>query len=57
VAPKQLHGKEQFVWPDYWIPIVNEGQVEGQDYLHSRKGVAVMVIGRLKPGVTPQQAT
>ena len=23
VAPAQFHGTEQFVWPDYWIPIVN----------------------------------
>jgi predicted permease len=36
---------------------VNEEQVEGQDYLHSRTDVAVTLIGRLKPGVTPQQAT
>lgn len=57
VAPKQFHGTEQFAWPDYWIPIVNEEQVDGQDYLQSRTEVAVTVIGRLKLGVTPQQAT
>ena len=57
VAPAQFHGTERFVWPDYWIPIVNEGQVEGSDYLHNRTSVSVTVIGRLKPGVTPQQAT
>lgn len=56
VAPERFHGTEQFVWPDYWIPMVNEEQVEGQDYLHSRTTVAVTVIGRLNPGVTPQQA-
>ena len=57
VAPAQFHGAEQFVWPDYWIPMVNEEQVEGSDYLHSRTSIAVTVIGRLKPGVTPRQAT
>jgi predicted permease len=57
VAPAPFHGTEQFVWPDYWIPMVNEEQVERQDYLRSRADVAVTVIGRLKPGVTPQQAT
>jgi predicted permease len=58
VAPKQFHGTEQFGWPDYWIPIVNE-QLEGQDYLRGRTNAdaAVTVIGRLKPGVTAQQAT
>jgi predicted permease len=57
VAPARFHGTEQFVWPDYWMPMVNEEQVEGWDYLHSRTSITVTVIGRLKPGVTPQQAT
>jgi predicted permease len=57
VAPARFHGTERFVWPDYWMPMVNEEQVEGSDYLHKRTSIAVTVIGRLKPGVTPQQAT
>ena len=57
VAPARFHGTERFVWPDYWMPMVNEEQVEGSDYLHSRTSITVTVIGRLKPGVTPQQAT
>ncbi len=57
VAPARFHGTERFVWPDYWIPIVNKEQAPGSDYLHRRASVAVTVIGRLKPGVTPQQAT
>ena len=57
VAPAQFHGTERFAWPDYWMPMANEEQVEGWDYLHSRTSVTVTVIGRLKPGVTPQQAT
>ena len=57
VAPARFHGTERFVWPDYWIPIVNKEQAQGSDYLHRRASVAVTVIGRLKPGVTPQQAT
>ncbi len=57
VAPERFHGTERFVWPDYWMPMVNEEQVEGSDYLHSRTSITVTVIGRLKPGVTPQQAT
>ncbi len=27
VAPARFHGTERFVWPDYWMPIVNEGGV------------------------------
>ncbi len=57
VAPAQFHGAERFVWPDYRIPMVNEEQVERSDYLHSRTAITVTVIGRLKPGVTPLQAT
>ena len=53
VAPAQFHGMERFVWPDYWIPIVNEGL----GFLQSRASMVVTVIGRLKAGVTPQQAT
>ena len=45
------------MWPDYWMPMANEQQVEGSDYLHSRTSITVTVIGRLKPGVTPRQAT
>jgi predicted permease len=55
VAAASFHGTERFSWPDYWIPIVNN--LGGSDYLQSRNGRAVLVIGRLKPGVTQQQAT
>ncbi len=57
VAQARFHGTERFDWPDYWIPIANEEQVEGADYLTSRTEVAITVIGRLEPGITPQQAT
>jgi predicted permease len=53
VAPAAFHGTERFVWPDYWMPMV----MEGPDFLHSRTSISVTVIGRLKPGVTPQWAT
>jgi predicted permease len=53
VAPALFHGTEQFVWPDYWIPFVNWGS----DVLDSRTSVSLTMLGRLKPGVTPRQAT
>ena len=55
VAAPSFHGTERFSWPHYWIPIVNT--LGGSEYLQSRDGRAVLMIGRLKPGVTPQQAT
>jgi predicted permease len=52
VAPEQFHGTEKFDRPDYWIPFVNWGQ----QVLRNRTSISVTVLGRLKPGVTPQQA-
>jgi len=52
VAPAKFHGAERFVWPDYWIPMANS-----ELSLQSRRSINVTVIGRLKPGVTPQWAT
>lgn len=49
VAPAAFHGTEKFQWPDYWIPMVNEQQVDSFDYLHSRDSITVTVIGRLAP--------
>jgi predicted permease len=56
VASARFHGTERFAWPDYWIPIVN-GRLRSADNLQSRTRNALTVIGRLKPGATPQQAT
>jgi len=53
VAPARFHGTERFVCPDYWMPIA----MEGADFPQNRSSIDVMVIGQLKPGVTPQQAT
>ncbi len=53
VAPPRFHGTERFVWPDYWIPVVNHFNPE---YLRDRTGHPLTVLGRLKPGVTPEQA-
>ncbi len=53
VAPPRFHGTERFEWPDYWIPVVNDIDAE---YLKDRTGHPLTVLGRLKPGVTPQQA-
>jgi predicted permease len=57
VAAPQFHGTERFAWPDYWVPMVNQEQVDGSSGEQDRTSVAVTVIGRLKPGVTQQQAT
>ena len=53
VAPPRFHGTERFVWPDYWIPVVNHFDAK---YLQDRTGRPLTVLGRLKPGVMPEQA-
>ena len=57
IAPPEFQGTERFYFPGYWIPMVNEEQAEGWDFQHDRLASSVSVIGRIKPGVTVQQAT
>ena len=54
VAPARFHGTERFERPDYYIPVVNYFDAA---YLQNRTGRPLTVLGRLKPGVTLQQAT
>ncbi len=53
VAPAKFHGTEKFDWPDYFIPVVNHFDAK---QLADRTGWPLTVLGRLKPGVTSQQA-
>jgi predicted permease len=57
VAPPGFRGTELFYAPDFWVPIVNQQQVEGSSNLDSRTNRGRWLIGRLKSGVTPAQAT
>ena len=57
VAPPEFRGTLVFVFPDFWVPIVNQEQVEGVNVLNARgKRGILMVLGHLKAGVTPSQA-
>ena len=43
--------------PDFYVPIVNQEQVDGVNLLNERgKRWVFTVMGHLKPGVTPAQA-
>ncbi len=57
VAPQYFNGVERFFSPELWVPIHNESQIEGYEWLEGRQNNNAFVVGRLKPGVTPQQAT
>ena len=56
VAPPQFRGIELYFSPAFWVPIVNTEQVSG-DNLEERGDRSIWLVGRLKPGVTPAQAT
>src|SRR5580658_10152668 len=57
VAPPEFRGTELFFAPAMWIPMVEEPTVQGNDSLQYRGNHSEYTEGRLKPGVTPTQAT
>jgi hypothetical protein len=56
IAPAGFHGTELFYWPEVWVPMMMQPRIEGHSWLDSRSSFNAWVIGRLAPGVTPQQA-
>ncbi len=58
VTPPAFHGTLLFFYPDFFVPIVNHEQVDPGYDLNTR-GIRWIfeVVGHLKPGVTPAQAT
>jgi predicted permease len=57
VAPPRFNGTLVFFNPGFFVPIVNQEQVEGVNDLNARgKRFIFMTMGHLKPGVTPAQA-
>ncbi len=57
VAPPEFHGTLLFAFPDFFLPMVNEEQVEGRDVLNARGTRWIyLALGHLKAGVTTAQA-
>ncbi len=57
VAPREFHGTLLFLFPDFFVPLVNQEQIEGLDMLNARGNRWVFqVMGHLKPGVSVEQA-
>jgi predicted permease len=58
VAPPGLQGTILFFAPDIFLPMVNHEQLTGEELLNGRGAHWMFeMVGRLKPGVTPAQAT
>jgi hypothetical protein len=47
VSPESFHGTDDFLWPDYWFPLLNATQVTGNDDLSWRDHYAFDIMGRL----------
>jgi predicted permease len=58
VAEREFHGTELFYWPDVWVPMMMQAQIEvGNPWLENRGTFNTWLIGRLKSSVSPSQAT
>jgi predicted permease len=57
VAPPAFQGTLLFFSPDFWMPIVNQDEVDGWAVLNSRGDRNfIMTLGHVKAGITPAQA-
>ena len=57
VAAADFHGTERWYWPEVWVPMMMEPQIEvGNPWLNNRDTWNTWVIGRLKPNVSAAQA-
>jgi len=57
VAPPGFEGTLLFMFPDFWIPMVDQEQVQGRKVLSDRGQRDIyMVLGHVKAGVAPAQA-
>lgn len=56
VAPRGFQGTELFYWPEIWVPMMMQPQIESFSWLDSRGNFNTWILGCLRPGVTPQQA-
>ncbi len=58
VAQPGFRGTLSFLSPDFFMPVVNQAQVDGENLLDARSSDRGLfeAFGHLKPGVTPAQA-
>ena len=57
VAQPSFRGTELFFAPAMWIPVMEQPTIEGYNEVEERGNHSPWVLGRLRPGVTPAEAT
>jgi putative ABC transport system permease protein len=56
VASPSFHGLDKGASPDFWAPITRKEQLTGSTMLETRDNWWLKIVGRLKPGVSREQA-
>jgi predicted permease len=56
VAGKSFQGTEIFYWPEIWVPMSMQAQIEGFPWLDEPATFNSMMVGRLKGGITKEKA-
>jgi predicted permease len=56
VTPKNFSGTEKFFSPGIYLPMSNENEFEGFDWLKERGDQNIWGLGRIKDGITKEQA-
>ena len=56
VAPRGFHGTEIFYWPEIWVPMMMQPQIEGRSWLDARQTFDAWLAGRLRPSISAAQA-
>lgn len=56
VTPKSFMGTEKFFAPDIFLPMSNETELEGFDWLKERGDSNIFAVARIKDGLTKPQA-
>lgn len=57
IAPKNFTGTDLFGSPDLWVPMMMHQQIQpAMTWYNQRRGLFLLMIGRLKPGMTVEQA-
>src|SRR5215813_11623037 len=57
IAPEGFTGTDLGPGPDLWVPMMTHDQTQpGFDWYNTRRGLFLNLIGRLKPGVSVEQA-